>query len=233
MSGKVAPFVESLDQNEYARILKIVEKQNEEDEKHELSYSTDIMDKSLNTITTEISNILVNFVNDYILMKEKVHDTLKDSRYIIPFSDDWGTKEDPQCWGVYSHYADIAMETLLAATNETLEKKTKLKLSPTYTYTRLYKNGDQLKKHKDRFSCEISGTADDLSLDLSGASIAKFYELYAKGAIVNVSGASTANIRVSELLKGDISGASIINYKGDAIVKEMKASGISSIRYRN
>ena len=65
MSGKVAPFVESLDQNEYARILKIVEKQNEEDEKHELSYSTDIMDKSLNTITTEISNILVNFVNDY------------------------------------------------------------------------------------------------------------------------------------------------------------------------
>ena len=82
-------------------------------------------------------------------------------------------------------------------------------------------------------SCEISGTADDLSLDLSGASIAKFYELYAKGAIVNVSGAGTANIRVSELLKGDISGASIINYKGDAIVKEMKASGSSSIRYRN
>jgi hypothetical protein len=82
-------------------------------------------------------------------------------------------------------------------------------------------------------SCEISGTADDLSLDLSGASIAKFYELYAKGAIVNVSGAGTANIRVSELLKGDISGASIINYKGDAIVKEMKTSGSSSIRYRN
>lgn len=65
MTDKVSPFVESLDQNEYARILKIVEKKNEEDEKHELSYSTDIMDKSLNTITTEISNILVNFVNDY------------------------------------------------------------------------------------------------------------------------------------------------------------------------
>ena len=82
-------------------------------------------------------------------------------------------------------------------------------------------------------SCEISGTADDLSLDLSGASIAKLYELNTKGAIVDVSGASTANLRVSQLLKGTVTGASDINYKGAAVVKEMKASGSSSIRYRD
>ena len=65
MSKKVSPFVESLDQNEYARILKIVEKKDEDDKAHEVVDSTDIMDKSLNKITTDISNIIVNFVADY------------------------------------------------------------------------------------------------------------------------------------------------------------------------
>ena len=33
-----------------------------------------------------------------------------------------------------------------------------LKLQPSYTYARIYKKGDELKRHKDRFSCEISTT---------------------------------------------------------------------------
>ena len=45
--------------------------------------------KTLNEIKSECkSDVIVKEINDYILMKEKVHDTLKDSRYIIPFSDD-------------------------------------------------------------------------------------------------------------------------------------------------
>ena len=39
-----------------------------------------------------------------------------------------------------------------------MEKETGLKLYPTYAYARIYKNGDILKRHKDRFSCEISTT---------------------------------------------------------------------------
>ena len=39
-----------------------------------------------------------------------------------------------------------------------MEKETKLKLSPTYSYARIYKNGDVLARHKDRFSCEVSTT---------------------------------------------------------------------------
>ena len=37
-------------------------------------------------------------------------------------------------------------------------KATGLKLYPAYTYARIYKKGDELKRHKDRFSCEISTT---------------------------------------------------------------------------
>ena len=39
-----------------------------------------------------------------------------------------------------------------------MEKATGLKLYPAYTYARIYKKGDELKRHKDRFSCEISTT---------------------------------------------------------------------------
>ena len=39
-----------------------------------------------------------------------------------------------------------------------MEKTTGLKLDPNYTYARIYKKGDELKRHKDRFSCEISTT---------------------------------------------------------------------------
>ena len=39
-----------------------------------------------------------------------------------------------------------------------MEKKTGLKLNPTYSYARIYKTGDVLHRHKDRFSCEISTT---------------------------------------------------------------------------
>ena len=39
-----------------------------------------------------------------------------------------------------------------------MEEVTGLKLYPAYTYARIYKKGDILKRHKDRFSCEISTT---------------------------------------------------------------------------
>ena len=58
----------------------------------------------------------------------------------------------------YAHYSDVAFETLMLKVQPTMEKETKLKLNPAYTYARVYKKGDVLKRHKDRFSCEISTT---------------------------------------------------------------------------
>jgi hypothetical protein len=50
------------------------------------------------------------------------------------------------------------METLLLKLQPLMEKTTELKLIPNYSYARIYKKGDVLKRHKDRFSCEISTT---------------------------------------------------------------------------
>ena len=50
------------------------------------------------------------------------------------------------------------MENLILKCQPEIEKVTGLKLYPAYTYARIYKKGDELKRHKDRFSCEISTT---------------------------------------------------------------------------
>ena len=101
---------------------------------------------------------IATFVYNYFLLKRQVARTLFDERYISNFTEEWGTWADQQVPNTYSHYADIAMETLLMRTLPIMEKKTGLKLNPTYSYARIYKTGDVLHRHKDRFSCEISTT---------------------------------------------------------------------------
>ena len=69
-----------------------------------------------------------------------------------------GNFKDEQVPNSYAKYGDRLMETLLIKTIPVMEKKTGLKLVPTYAYTRLYRTGNVLKRHKDRTSCEISTT---------------------------------------------------------------------------
>lgn len=101
---------------------------------------------------------LAKFISKYFLLKKKVAQTLFQSKYISSMNKDYGTWEDPQVFGTYSHYSDIVMETLLQEVLPLMEKHTKLKLNETYSFARIYKKGDILKRHKDRFSCEISTT---------------------------------------------------------------------------
>ena len=101
---------------------------------------------------------IANFVYNYFLMKRQVTKTFFDFKYINPFDEDHGTWKDNQIPNSYSHYSDIAMETLLLQVQPKMEKLTGMKLNPTYSYARIYKMGDVLKRHKDRFSCEISTT---------------------------------------------------------------------------
>ena len=105
-----------------------------------------------------ISKELAGFAFDYFLNKRKVARFLFDQRYISPFTEYWGIWNDEQVPNTYSHYSDMVMETLLQKVKPVMEKHTGLKLSPTYSYARIYKKGDVLARHKDRYSCEISTT---------------------------------------------------------------------------
>ena len=111
-------------------------------------------------IRQAISKDLATFVANYFNMQKQVYDTCRAHRYISPYETLLGYYEgvDEQIPNTYSCYSDIAMETLLLKCQPVMEKTTGLKLYPAYTYARIYKKGDVLKRHKDRFSCEISTT---------------------------------------------------------------------------
>ena len=55
-------------------------------------------------------------------------------------------------------YGDPVTDSLLITKKKLMERETKLKLLPTYTFWRMYSYGADLKKHKDRPSCEYSVT---------------------------------------------------------------------------
>ena len=105
-----------------------------------------------------ISKELANFTYAYFLNKRKVARFLFDQKWLSPFTEYFGVWNDQQIPNTYSHYGDLVMETLLQRVKPVMEKHTKLKLSETYSYARIYKKGDVLHRHKDRYSCEISTT---------------------------------------------------------------------------
>ena len=116
--------------------------------------------KKYTVIKQAISKDLASFVANYFMMQKQVYDTCRNARYISPFENIIGHYEgqDEQIPHTYSQYSNIAMETLMLKCQPEMEKVTGLKLYPAYTYARIYKKGDELKRHKDRFSCEISTT---------------------------------------------------------------------------
>jgi hypothetical protein len=111
-------------------------------------------------IKQAISKDLATFIANYFCMQKQVYDTCSQARYFSPFENIIGfyEGENAQIPNTYSQYANVAMETLLLKCQPDMEKITGLKLTPAYTYARIYKKGDELKRHKDRFSCEISTT---------------------------------------------------------------------------
>ena len=116
--------------------------------------------KKYTVIRQAISKDLAIFIANYFRMQKQVYDTCKERRYFSPFETIIGyyEGENEQIPNTYSQYANMAMETLLLKCQPGMEKATGLKLYPAYTYARIYKKGDELKRHKDRFSCEISTT---------------------------------------------------------------------------
>ena len=108
-------------------------------------------------IKEALNKELANFIFNYFLLKRDAVDFMYKNN-IIHDTGMFGTWTDEQIPNTYSHYADQVMETLLIKMLPVMAKETGLDLVPTYSYARAYKRGDELKKHKDRPSCEISTT---------------------------------------------------------------------------
>ncbi len=122
-------------------------------------------------IKQAVSKEIAELCSEYLKLKRKVFYTLRETKTISRFNEWFGRMVDTQIPDTYCIYSDILMETLLTKVKKKMKEITKLDLIETYSYVRLYKKGDELKRHKDRNACEISTT-----LNLGGDSWPIFIE---------------------------------------------------------
>lgn len=76
---------------------------------------------------------------------------------------------------------------------------------------------------------KITGYANDVEIDASGASDVKGYDFKANTCSVDASGASDVRITVDKEVSAKLSGASSLHYKGSALMRDVKTNGSSSI----
>ena len=115
-------------------------------------------EKKYIVIKKAISYELANFGYNYLLLKREAVAWMHQNNYISKFTPGFGTWADKQVPNTYSIYGDTFMETLMMKVLPVMQQHTDMNLIPCYTYTRIYKKGDILKRHSDRPSCEISTT---------------------------------------------------------------------------
>lgn len=63
------------------------------------------------------------------------------------------------------YYSDPLIEVILEEYLPVIELKTNLKLDPTYSFSRIYQEGEELFPHSDRPACEISVTVNVASVN--------------------------------------------------------------------
>jgi len=73
---------------------------------------------------------------------------------------EWSSKniEGTRDSSKFGYYADPLIEVMLKQCQLAIEENTGLLLEPTYSFSRVYQEGEELLPHTDRPSCEISVT---------------------------------------------------------------------------
>ena len=112
-------------------------------------------------VRNAISKDILNFVYEYFLLKRKVFRTCLKTKIIPPHLEHlFGMCEDEQVPGTdYVMYADIVGETLLKELRSKVQEETNFgRIIENYSFVRIYKRGNELKKHTDRKACKLSVT---------------------------------------------------------------------------
>ena len=103
----------------------------------------------------------VEFINEYFLLKRRVFNTMLEHKIIPPYLEHlFGQVEDCMVRGTdYAMYGDLVGETLLKRLKNIIQENVNLgNIVENYSFVRIYKKGNVLKKHKDRGACECSAT---------------------------------------------------------------------------
>jgi hypothetical protein len=93
-----------------------------------------------------ISPDITSFLYNYFILKGCTNRDFDDQSESL--GDDW----------VKGTYGDLTAETTMSQLEPIMSQVTQKKLCPSYSYSRIYIKGDQLKIHSDRPSCQYSVT---------------------------------------------------------------------------
>lgn len=104
---------------------------------------------------------IANFVYNYFILKGCSNKNFQETDIIS--DDDW----------LKCCYGDLVAETILGHIEPRMSLVTQKKLCPTYSYSRLYITGDELKPHTDRPACQFSVT-----MNLGGDPWPIYYGVY-------------------------------------------------------
>lgn len=91
----------------------------------------------------------------------------------------YGDFSDSGCLNqkVWNKYAEPVIETVLALATPLVQEHMGKELVPTYSWSRMYTNGTEMKRHIDRDQCVVSGTLC-LGYDLSNMHSDKLKDTY-------------------------------------------------------
>lgn len=120
--------------------------------------------------------------------------------------------------------SDINIDGQLTATDMELHLSGASKL-----YGKLMINGKLKTNLSGASDVEITGSADEVNIDASGASDVKAFDFKTNNCLIDASGACSVRITVDKELSANLSGASSVSYQGTATIKDIKTSGASSI----
>lgn len=79
----------------------------------------------------------------------------------------------------------------------------------------------------------LKGKTEKAQMIASGASSIKSFDLISNYCKIDASGASSIRVQVMKEISAEASGASSIQYKGEAIIKDFNSSGASSVKRKN
>jgi len=98
--------------------------------------------------------------NGYVVLSEALNEQIckELTKHMFDLHQQGKLVQDDQCPQSDAIYGDPVFDKLLADFAEPIGNSVGKNLIPTYTYARIYRPGEILKKHKDRPSCEISAT---------------------------------------------------------------------------
>lgn len=109
-------------------------------------YGYDIADEVISEETAKLLEISMNMHRNAIFLVDRVS------------PDEIGYHNDSAVERCFSDYSILPFEALLDMILPSVEYVVGKSLYPTYSYARIYYEGAEMKKHKDRPSCEYSVT---------------------------------------------------------------------------